>query len=157
MVEIERKFLVKNLDFVKYGVPHRIKQGYICYDDDRVVRVRIMDKKAFLTLKSASTGFARYEFEYEIPVADAEKMLQELCRKPIIDKTRFDLIHKGKKWEIDIFNAENEGLIIAEIELQSRDEEFKIPPFIDKEVTDDIRYYNTYIAQKPFCTWQSER
>ena len=85
MVEIERKFLVKNLDFVKYGVPHRIKQGYICYDDDRVVRVRIMDKKAFLTLKSAATGFARYEFEYEIPVADAEKMLQELCRKPIID------------------------------------------------------------------------
>ena len=112
----KRKFLVKNLDFVKYGVPHRIKQGYICYDDDRVVRVRIMDKNAFLTLKSAATGFARYEFEYEIPVADAEKMLQELCRKPIIDKTRFD-----------------------------------------KEVTDDIRYYNTYIAQKPFCTWQSER
>lgn len=153
MIEIERKYLVKNLDFVKYGVPHRIKQGYISTEEGRVVRIRIKDQKGYLTLKSAAQGFARHEFEYEIPVADAEQMLDEMCHKPIIDKTRFDLLHKGKKWEIDVFNGENEGLIIAEIELQSKDEEFKIPPFIDREVTDDPRYYNAYIAQHPFCTW----
>ncbi len=153
MIEIERKYLVKNLDFVKYGVPHRIKQGYISTEEGRVVRIRIKDQKGYLTLKSAAQGFARHEFEYEIPVADAELMLDEMCHKPIIDKTRFDLLHKGKKWEIDVFNGENEGLIIAEIELQSKDEEFKIPPFIDREVTDDPRYYNAYIAQHPFCTW----
>lgn len=154
MIEIERKYLVKNLDFVKYGVPHRIKQGYISTEDGRVVRVRIKDQKGYLTLKSASQGFAHHEFEYEIPVADAELMLDKMCHKPIIDKTRFDLLHKGKKWEIDVFNGENEGLIIAEIELQSKDEEFKIPPFIDREVTDDPRYYNAYIAKHPFCTWE---
>ncbi len=153
MIEIERKYLVKNLDFVKYGVPHRIKQGYISTEEGRVVRIRIKDQKGYLTLKSASQGFAHHEFEYEIPVADAEQMLDSMCHKPIIDKTRFDLLHKGKKWEIDVFNGENEGLIIAEIELQSKDEEFKIPPFIDREVTDDPRYYNAYIAQHPFCTW----
>lgn len=153
MIEIERKYLVKNLDFVKYGVPHRIKQGYISTEEGRVVRIRIKDQKGYLTLKSAAQGFARHEFEYEIPVADAEQMLDAMCHKPIIDKTRFDLLHKGKKWEIDVFNGENEGLIIAEIELQSKDEEFKIPPFIDREVTDDPRYYNAYIAQHPFCTW----
>ncbi len=153
MIEIERKYLVKNLDFVKYGVPHRIKQGYISTEEGRVVRIRIKDQKGYLTLKSASQGFAHHEFEYEIPVADAEQMLDAMCHKPIIDKTRFDLLHKGKKWEVDVFNGENEGLIIAEIELQSKDEEFKIPPFIDREVTDDPRYYNAYIAQHPFCTW----
>lgn len=153
MIEIERKYLVRNLDFVKYGVPHRIKQGYISTDEGHVVRVRIKDKKGYLTLKNASRGFARCEFEYEIPVDDAQLMLDEMCHKPVIDKTRFDLLHKGKKWEIDVFNGENEGLIIAEIELQSKDEEFKIPPFIDREVTDDYRYYNAYIAQHPFCTW----
>ena len=126
MIEIERKFLVRNLDFVKYGVPHRIKQGYVCTENDRVVRVRIKDKKGYLTLKTAATGFAHREFEYEIPLADAQYMLDNMCMKPIIDKVRFELIHKGKKWEIDVFNAENEGLVIAEIELQSKDEVFKI-------------------------------
>ncbi|MDO4727206.1 MAG: CYTH domain-containing protein [Porphyromonadaceae bacterium] len=154
MIEIERKYLVKNLDFVKYGVPHRIKQGYISVEDGRVVRIRIKDQKGYITLKSASQGFACHEFEYEIPVSDAQLMLDKMCHKPIIDKTRFDLLHKGKKWEIDVFNGENEGLIIAEIELQSKDEEFKIPPFIDREVTDDHRYYNAYIAEHPFCTWK---
>ena len=153
MIEIERKFLVRNLDFVKYGVPLRIKQGYVCTENDRVVRVRIKDKKGYLTLKTAATGFAHREFEYEIPLADAQYMLDNMCTKPIIDKVRSELIHKGKKWEIDVFNAENEGLVIAEIELQSKDEDFKIPPFIDREVTDDHRYYNSYIALHPFNTW----
>ncbi|MDR0830795.1 MAG: CYTH domain-containing protein [Prevotellaceae bacterium] len=153
--EIERKFLVKNLDFVKYGVPHKIRQGYICADKNRVVRVRIKDQQAFLTLKTASVGFARHEFEYEIPLADAQTMLAEMCRQPIISKTRFDLLHKGKKWEIDVFNNENEGLIIAEIELETQDETFAIPPFIGEEVTADIRYYNSFISENPFLNWKN--
>jgi adenylate cyclase len=156
--EIERKFLVKNLDFVKYGVPHKIKQGYICTDNDRVVRVRINDKKAYLTIKNSAVGYSRDEFEYEIPVKDAEFMLAQMCKKPIICKTRFDLLHKGKKWEIDVFNNENEGLIIAEIELKNEEEEFIKPPFIDIEVTDDFRYYNSYINEHPFMLgkWANE-
>ncbi len=153
MIEIERKFLVTNLDFVKYGVPQRIKQGYICTDSDRVVRVRIKDDKAFLTLKNASTGFARNEFEYEIPVTEAQTMLDTMCHQPIIDKIRFVLIHKKKRWDIDVFNGQNEGLVIAEIELESQDESFIKPPFIGKEVTDDHRYYNSYIATNPFNSW----
>ena len=90
MIEIERKFLVKNLDFVKYGVPCRIKQGYVCTENDRVVRVRIKDKKGYLTLKTAATGFAHREFEYEIPLPDAQYMLDNMCTKPIIDKVRFE-------------------------------------------------------------------
>jgi len=156
MIEIERKFLVKSFDFLKYGIPHKIRQGYICTDKERVIRVRIKDRQAFLTLKTASVGFARYEFEYEIPLADAELMLSKMCQKPIISKTRFCLTHKGKKWDIDVFNDENEGLVIAEIELKDADEQFDIPPFIDKEVTSDARYYNSYIAQKPFNTWKQE-
>lgn len=156
MIEIERKFLVKNLEFVKYSVPQRIIQGYIVAEEGRVVRVRIKDKKAFLTLKTAATGFARHEFEYEIPVADAEHMLQEMCQKPLIDKVRFVHLQHGKKWEIDIFNGENEGLVIAEIELQSKDERFAIPPYIGEEVTDDERYYNSYIAKHPYNTWEKK-
>ena len=154
MIEIERKFLVKNLDFVKYGVPHRIRQGYIMTEKDRVVRVRIKDQRAFLTLKTSPIGFSRYEFEYEIPVAEAEIMLRDMCYKPIIDKVRFVHIQHGKKWEIDVFNGVNEGLIIAEIELLSKDEQFALPPYIGKEVTDDHRYYNSYIANHPYNTWE---
>lgn len=155
MIEIERKFLVKNLDFVKYSVPHRIRQGYILTEKNRVVRVRIKDKKAFLTLKTSPVGFSRYEFEYEIPVDEAEIMLKEMCQKPIIDKVRFVHIQHGKKWEIDVFNGENEGLIIAEIELNSKDETFSLPPYIGKEVTYDERYYNSYIALHPYSTWDN--
>ncbi len=154
MIEIERKFLVKNLDFVKYGVPQRIRQGYICAEPDRVVRIRIKDDKAFVSIKSASVGFARHEFEYEIPVPEVEIMLQEMCHQPIIDKVRFVLIHKSKKWEVDIFNGDNEGLIIAEIELQDKDEKVIMPPFIGEEVTDDPRYYNSYLALNPFKSWK---
>ncbi|MDR1544272.1 MAG: CYTH domain-containing protein [Prevotellaceae bacterium] len=151
--EIERKFLVKNLFFKELGVPHKIKQGYICTEKNRVVRVRLYDEQAFLTLKSASVGFSREEFEYEIPLKDAEIMLQTLCIQPVIEKTRWVIPQGKRKWEIDVFEGENLGLIIAEIELENEAETFKIPEFIDKEVTGDVRYYNSFINQNPYSKW----
>ena len=119
MIEIERKYLVVN-DNYKSGKAQRISQGYICSENDRVVRVRIKGDKAYLTIKNATIGFARNEYEYEIPVADAEAMLHNTCQQPIIDKTRYIIKHKGHTWEIDEFHGDNEGLVIAEIELENK-------------------------------------
>jgi CYTH domain-containing protein len=145
--EIERKFLVKNLNFKNLGICYEIEQGYICAEKERVVRVRRINNNAFLTIKSASIGFSRYEFEYEIPLKDARNMLKTLCFQPTIKKKRYVLFFEGKKWEIDVFEGENSGLIIAEIELKSEDEIFQIPDFIGEEVTSDVRYYNAYISK----------
>ena len=152
--EIERKFLVKNLYFKELSVCHKIEQGYICTEKERVVRVRRYDSCAFLTIKSASVGFARDEFEYEIPVDDAQKMLETICIQPTIKKCRYILFFEDKKWEIDVFEGENSGLIIAEIELENESETFKIPNFIGEEVTSDIRYYNSYINNNPYNSWK---
>jgi CYTH domain-containing protein len=154
MKEIERKFLVKNLNFKEFSDCRRIEQGYICTEKERVVRVRRYDNRAFLTVKSASIGFARDEFEYEIPVEDAQKMLKTLCIKPTIEKCRYVVYFEGKKWEIDVFEGENLGLIIAEIELENEFETFAIPDFIGQEVTSDMRYYNSYINNNPYNLWE---
>jgi len=148
--EIERKFLVKNLKFKELGYSYKIEQSYICIEDGRVVRVRRCSNHAFLTIKSASVGFSRYEFEYEIPVDDAQKMLETVCIQPTLKKERYVVIFENKKWEIDVFEQENSGLIIAEIELESEDETFNIPDFIGQEVTNDERYYNSYISKNPY-------
>jgi len=153
--EIERKFLVKSMNFKEFGVCTEIEQGYICTEKERVVRVRRYGDRAFLTIKSASVGFARDEFEYEIPLDDAQKMLKTICIQPTIKKCRYVLYFEGKKWEIDVFDGENLGLIIAEIELESEDETFTIPAFIGEEVTGDIRYYNSYINNHPYSSWKS--
>ena len=147
MIEIERKFLVVN-DKYKMGTPQRISQGYICSENDRVVRVRIKGDKAYLTIKNATIGFARNEYEYEIPVADAEAMLKNTCQQPIIDKTRYVLEYKGFIWEVDEFHGDNEGLVVAEIELDSREATFDHPDFIGEEVTGDARYYNACLFKK---------
>ena len=152
--EIERKFLVKNLNFKELGVCREIEQGYICTEKERVVRVRRYDNKAFLTIKSASIGFARDEFEYEIPLEDAQKMLETICIQPTIKKCRYIVLFEDKKWEIDVFEGANSGLIIAEIELENEEEIFAIPDFIGEEVTDDERYYNSYINNNPYCSWK---
>jgi len=152
--EIERKFLVKNLNFKELGVCTEIEQGYICTEKERVVRVRRYGDRAFLTIKSASVGFARDEFEYEIPLDDAQKMLETICIQPTIKKCRYVVPFEGKKWEIDVFECENSGLIIAEIELENENETFTIPDFIGEEVTNDVRYYNAYINQNPYNSWK---
>jgi adenylate cyclase len=153
MIEIERKFLAVN-DKYKMGTPQRISQGYICSENDRVVRVRIKGDKAYLTIKNATIGFARNEYEYEIPVADAEAMLKNTCQQPIIDKTRYVLEYKGFIWEVDEFHGDNEGLVVAEIELDSREATFDHPDFIGEEVTGDARYYNACLFKNPYKMWR---
>lgn len=154
--EIERKFIVNDMSFKEKAIAHRIVQGYICSEDDRVVRVRIYDNTAYLTIKNATIGFSRDEWEYSIPVEEAESMLRCVCQQPIIEKTRYELNYEGFKWEIDCFTGDNDGLIIAEIELPSEETTFPTPPFIGKEVTGDPRYYNACLIKHPFSEWKNE-
>ena len=153
-IEIERKFLVLNDSYKAHATPHHIAQGYICNTSDRVVRIRLYDQRAFITLKDATVGFARHEFEYEIPADDARKMLDTMCLRPIIDKTRYCLPQGDLCWEIDEFHGENEGLVVAEIELPSEETKFEKPAFIGREVTGDERYYNSNLIKNPFKNWE---
>ena len=152
-VEIERKFLVDETLLPQLTDGHTIKQGYIQTADRNTVRVRVSDDKAFLTLKSSSTGATRLEFEYPVPLEDAEQMLENLCQKPFIDKKRYLIDHQGHTWELDIFEGENKGLIVAEVELQSEDETFALPEWIEKEVTEDKRYANSNLIANPYVNW----
>lgn len=152
--EIERKFLVTG-DFKSEAYSQsRIVQGYISSVRGRTVRVRIRDGKGYLTIKGASneSGTSRYEWEKEIPLVEAEELMK-LCEPGVIDKTRY-LVHSGPHvFEVDEFYGENDGLVVAEVELGSEDEAFVKPPFIGKEVTGDIRYYNSQLMKKPYTTW----
>lgn len=152
--EIERKFLVsgeyKSLAFAQ----SRIVQGYISSARGRTVRVRIRDGKGYLTIKGASneSGTSRYEWEKELPLAEAEELMK-LCEPGVIDKTRY-LVRSGSHiFEVDEFYGENEGLVVAEVELQSEEEEFVKPNFIGEEVTGDVRYYNSQLMKKPYTSW----
>lgn len=152
--ETERKFLVKS-DFSQQVLSaQRIVQGYISSQPGRTVRVRIRGKEAFLTIKGASDekGLSRYEFEQKIPLTDAEELLK-LCEPGIIDKVR-NLIPIGKHtWEVDVFHGDNEGLIVAEIELDSEDEPFEHPAWLGAEISGDRRYYNSMLAKHPYKQW----
>ena len=146
--EIERKFLVKG-DYKQHAVSSsRILQGYICRSKERSVRVRLSGQKGYITIKGATTGFSRYEWEKEIPPREAEELMK-LCLPGTIDKTRTLVEYKGHTWEIDEFHGVHKGLVLAEIELKSEEEAFDLPPFIGREVTGDPRYYNTYLAEHP--------
>ena len=154
-LEIERKFLVKD-DSYKRMAYHasRIAQGYICSSRGRTVRVRIRDDKGYLTIKGPSDqqGLGRYEWEKEIPLGEAQGLMK-LCEPGMIDKTRY-LVRAGKHvFEVDEFYGENEGLTIAEVELESEDESYEKPDFVGDEVTGDVRYYNSFLMKKPFCSW----
>jgi len=151
-MEIERKFLLSNDDWRPLGIPVHYAQGYLVADGERTVRVRVAGTSAFLTIKGKSQGFSRSEFEYEIPVDEALDMLK-LCTIPIIEKYRTKVLFEYKIWEIDEFEGENKGLIMAEIELKSEDETFVVPPWIGQEVTGDIRYFNSNLAKNPFKNW----
>ena len=158
MLEIERKFLVLDDSYkqLSYSSSH-IQQGYICSERGRTVRVRIRDDRAYLTIKGPSEngGLSRYEFELEIPLEDGKQMMQ-LCEPGIIDKTRW-LVKSGKHtFEVDEFFGDNEGLVVAEVELAYEDEPYKKPDFIGKEVTGDRRYYNSQLRLCPFQKWCSD-
>ena len=155
MIEIERKFLVTSEAFKKEAfAQNRIAQGYLSSVPERTVRVRIKGDKGFLTIKGASneTGLSRFEWEKEIPVDEATALLK-LCEKGIIDKTRFEVKIGNHIFEVDEFYGENKGLIIAEVELKSETETFEKPIWLGKEVTNDIRYYNSYLSKNPFTNW----
>ena len=155
-LEIERKFLVKGNGYRQqaYGQSH-IKQGYISSSHGRTVRVRIRDERGYLTIKGPSEngGLSRYEFEKEITLDEAEQLMK-LCEPGIIDKTRY-LVKSGKHtFEVDEFFGENEGLVIAEVELGAEDESYEKPDFIGQEVTGDRRYYNSHLRKNPYSSWK---
>lgn len=154
--EIERKFLI---DLTKIGPlvgGTVMKQGYIKTVDLTTVRARIAGEKAFLTLKGANRGMTRTEFEYEIPIEDAEGIIAELCSGPVVEKTRYEINHAGHIWEVDIFHGDNEGLTVAEIELADENEQFEKPSWVNSEVTGDVKYYNANLLENPFKDWLRE-
>ncbi len=150
--EIERKFLVINDSWRELGRPVHYAQGYLAADAERTVRVRIAGEKAYLTIKGPTDGISRKEFEYEIPPVEAQEMLL-LCPFPVIEKYRTRIDWKGKIWEVDEFKGDNEGLFMAEIELQSPDEVVDLPSWIGVEVSGDPRYFNSYLAKNPYKYW----
>jgi len=155
MIEIERKFLVVSNDFINETfTKKRIVQAYLNSNPERTVRIRIKENKGFLTIKGKgnSTGTTRMEWETEIPLQDAEKLLT-ICENNIIDKTRHEVMVGKHVYEVDVFVGDNMGLIIAEIELQSEDEAFEKPSWLGKEVTNDERFYNAYLSLNPFKIW----
>ncbi len=146
-MEIERKFLLKNDEWRK-SVTSRIhiKQGYICTEFERIVRIRITDSKAYITIKGKGM-LTRPEFEYEIPVKDAEEMYSIFCQKANLEKYRHIVFFKNHKWEIDEFAGRHQGLVFAEVELQSEDEKIEFPDWIGKEITDEPQYYNSNLVK----------
>ena len=152
-IEIERKFLVKNIPKNKIQYSHKIKQGYIAHNKDRVIRVRQKENDYFITIKGNKIGISRFEFEYSIPKVDAEILLENFCQDDLIEKTRHYIENKGHTWELDVFHGNNEGLIIAEIELESEDQVFHIPSWTDCEVTDQEKYYNMNLVENPYSMW----
>lgn len=153
-VEIERKFLVRSDDWRKGAVGTSYRQGYLTIDPERTVRVRIAGDKGFLTIKGKTEGMTRSEFEYPIPLAEASQLLDALCLRPLIEKIRYCVNYAGHLWEIDEFAGDNNGLILAEVELDSCDEQVELPPWAGEEVTEDHRYYNSSLSQTPYQSWQ---
>ena len=151
-IEIERKFLLLNDAWRSLGTPVHYAQGYLVADGERTVRVRVAGTVGFITIKGRSEGISRKEFEYQIPVNEAVELM-DLCVASIVEKYRTKILFEGKLWEIDEFEGDNKGLIMAEIELNSEDEIFVVPPWISKEVTGDYHYYNSYLARIPFQNW----
>ena len=153
-VEIERKFLVVDDSWhAAASAGMRYRQGYLSTDPGSSVRVRVCGDRAWLNIKGATVGVTRREYEYEIPSADAHAILGELCVKPVIEKTRFIVEHDGRAWEIDVFEGDNAGLVVAELELESAGDAFTLPAWAGKDVSDDVRYYNQRLAEHPYSSW----
>lgn len=153
-IEIERKFLVVDdswREAASGGM--RYLQGYLSTGPGNSVRVRVCGDKAWLNIKSATVGVTRREYEYEIPAADAHAILEGLCVKPLIEKTRFIVEHDGLAWEVDVFEGDNAGLVVAEIELEAADDEFALPAWAGKDVSGDARYYNQRLVEHPYSRW----
>ncbi|GIZ07855.1 CYTH domain-containing protein [Flavobacterium sp. UMI-01] len=156
MIEIERKFLVTSNAYKEVAFSHnRIKQGYLSAVPERTVRVRIKGDRGFLTIKgvTSASGMSRYEWEKEIPVAEAEELLL-LCEDGVIDKTRYEVKYLGQVYEIDEFYGRNQGLVMAELELLCESETIQKPSWLGEEVTGNSKYYNAYLSKHPYVTWE---
>lgn len=152
--EIERKFLLINDEWRSYAdSSQHMRQGYLVGAQKASIRVRTAGKNAWLNIKSATLGIERIEYEYQIPLEDAEQMLAQLCEWPLIEKTRYEINWQGNVWEIDVFEGENAGLVVAEIELDEPQQPFDIPPWIGEEVSDDPKYYNVCLVRYPYSHW----
>ena len=156
-VEIEQKYLVKNNEWKSFAKGTLYRQGYIHSDESRAIRVRIIGDKGILTIKGATMktllGASRLEFEYEIPIDEASQMLDELCGGGIIEKYRFKIPVGDLIWEVDEFLGDNEGLVVAEVELESEAQSITMPDWIGEEVTKDVRYFNSNLSKKPYKNW----
>ena len=152
--EIERKFLVKGDAWrsLATGIPYC--QGYIASTEGRTVRIRVVGELGYLTLKGATTGISRAEFEYPIPLNDALELLETLCDRPLIQKRRYKIEYAGLIWEMDEFEGDNQGLIVAEVELTNVEQTIALPAWIDREVSDDPHYFNSNLAKHPFSQWE---
>ena len=153
-VEIERKFLVNDTSWKKSIRAVRCRQGYLCLGSGVTARVRVMDDIGYITVKGGGEGMTRSEYEYAIPVIDAEEMLDGLCIKPLIEKNRYFVEHDGMVWEVDEFFGENSGLVVAEVELEREDQIFSLPGWVGKEVTGDSRYFNAALVKNPYTNWK---
>ena len=154
--EIERKFRVYSMDWTAEGSGERLQQGYLSTDPERTVRIRLVGERAWLTIKGRSIGASRLEFEYSIPAADARQLLT-LCQSPLIDKTRHRVPFAGHTWEVDVFHGDNQGLVIAEVELEREGEDVQLPAWLGEEVTGDPAYYNSNLIRRPYCAWDGKR
>ncbi|MBW4659160.1 MAG: CYTH domain-containing protein [Drouetiella hepatica Uher 2000/2452] len=153
-IEIERKFLVKNDSWRTLAAGTVYRQGYIVSDIDRTVRIRLAGDRGYITIKGATSGISRSEFEYEIPGSDASELLDTLCDRPLIEKTRYKIPYGDLLWEVDEFVGENQGLVVAEVELTHPDQQVTLPDWIGQEVSDDPRYLNSNLVKLPFSQWK---
>jgi adenylate cyclase len=153
-IEIERKFLVKHNIWQQEPQTKgtEMRQGYMVNQTSKAVRLRIAGARAYLTFKSGTKGISRAEFEYEIPVDDARELYDQFVETGL-EKTRYNITYRDKLWEVDVFSGDNEGLIVAEIELDTEDEQFDLPPWVGQEVSFDERYYNSNLSVNPFKNW----
>jgi len=153
-VEIEHKYLVSVAEWnnVQASDCVEIRQGYLQTDPNKTIRVRTKGNKAYFTIKGKAVGASRLEFEYEIPVADANELLDKFCSN-LVEKVRHYVVHEGKTWEIDVFAGLNAGLIVAEIELNSEEEMYTLPNWVAENVTSEVKYANSNLSITPFSKW----
>jgi adenylate cyclase len=153
-IETERKFLIKKTKLTLPSEGYKITQGYICSGQNPTVRIRVKGKQGYITIKgkSGKSRMSRYEWEKEIPFSEAEELMS-LCTSGLVDKTRYEIEFGGNIFEVDVFHGLNEGLVVAEIELESEDQEFEKPVWLGKEITRDKRYRNSYLANNPYREW----
>jgi adenylate cyclase len=154
--EIERKFLVRGDGWRKNARGTFCRQGYLVACDDHVVRVRVLGEKAYLTVKGRKAGLSCPEYEYPLPLADAQDMLERICLRPFIEKIRYTLDFSGVFWEIDEFEGENKGLVVAEVELEQEHQAIELPAWVGREVSYDPKYWNVNLIKYPYCRWSPE-